>query len=235
MENEVVETKAQEALVTDTIKEEKKPQEESQEQINWKKFREAREKERKEKEAAERELAKKAEEVAALKAAMEAIVNPPKREYAEPEEQEETEDDRIKRQVEAALADQRRKDEQDRAERERKDLPKALATTYSDFDHVCSSENLDYLEFHYPEITLPYRNMPDNFDKWSAIYRAVKRFVPNVDSKDINKKIERNAMKPQSMSSAVVNQSKDVPPLIVDDQRRADNWARMQRIIKGGK
>lgn len=234
MDNEKIEAQQTEAVQPDIKKEEPKAQEETAEQINWKKFREAREKERKEKEAAERELARKAEEVAALKAAMEAIVNapPPSREE---QEREEPEDEKIKRAVREALAEQDRVNAEKRAKEEIENLPRRLATTYGDFDQVCNSENLDYLEFHYPEVTLPYRNTPDSFEKWSAIYRAVKRFVPNTDGKNVAKQVEKNLMKPQSMSSSVVNQSKDVPPMIIDDQRRADNWARMQRVIKGGK
>lgn len=230
---EVEQTKQPEVANTDTIKEAEKPQEESQEQINWKKFREARERERKEKEIAEKELAKKAEEVAALKAAMEAIVSKP--EPMQREEGDESEEEKIKRHVREALADQARKDNEEKAKKEVEELPKHLAQAYGDFDQVCNTENLDYLEFHYPEVATAYKKMPDNFEKWSSIYKAVKRFVPNSNSKEIQQKLDRNLMKPQSMSSGVVNQAKDVPPLVLDDQRRADNWQRMQRIIKGGK
>lgn len=210
-------------------------EEENPTQINWRKFREAREIERKQKEEAERIARQKAEEAEALKAALEAMVDkkvqPQRNEY----EEEETEDQRIQKKVEAALLDRERKLEDERRKREQVELPKKLASTYSDFNQVCSADNLDYLEFHYPEIAAPFKYMPDGFDKWSAVYQTVKRLVPNTDSKRDQKKAEKNFNKPQSMSVAGVTQTGDSAPMQLDDKRRADNWARMQRVMKGGK
>ena len=50
---------AEKQVNTQTQTAESKPLEETQEQINWKKFRETREKERKEKEAADKRAAEK--------------------------------------------------------------------------------------------------------------------------------------------------------------------------------
>lgn len=211
------------------------PKPETQEQINWKRFREAREVERKQKEAAEKDAARKAEEIAALKAAMESLVNKPARASDSYDATEETEDQRIQKKVDAALAERERQYEQQRLQKEQQEFPQRLVSTFSDFNQVCTSDNLDYLEYHYPEVAAPYKHLPDSYDKWAAIYKAVKRFVPNPDSGKDQRKAEKNFNKPQSMAVAGNTQTTDSAPIMLDEKRRQDNWARMQRIMKGGK
>lgn len=210
-------------------------EEENPNQINWKKFREAREIDRRQKEDAERISKQKAEEIEALKAALESVVDkrvaPQRNEY----EEEETEDQRIQKKVEVVLLERERKLEDDRRKQEQSELPKKLTHTYKDFNQVCSADNLDYLEFHYPEIAAPFKYMPDGFEKWSSVYQTVKRLVPNTDGKKDQRKAEQNFNKPQSMSIAGVTQTGDSAPAVLDEKRRSDNWARMQKVMKGGK
>lgn len=206
---------------------------ENPEQINWKKFREGREQDRKAKELAEREAAKKAEEVTALKMAMEAMLNKPQQ--STQETSDESEDDRITRRVEEALAKKEKQYEEDRIQREHQEFPHRLVANFSDFDQVCTAENLDYLEYHYPEVSAPYKHLPDGYDKWAAIYKAVKRFVPNPTSKTDQRKAEKNFNKPQSMSVAGTTQTTDSAPVMLDDKRRQANWQRMQRTMRGGR
>jgi hypothetical protein len=211
---------------------------ETQEQIHWRKFREEREKERKQRIVLEEETKRKSEEVTALKQAMEAILSKPAPSTNDLQGIDLSDEERIKNQVrsevEAVLASRDRELERQRQEREAKELPQKLNQTYSDFNEVCSTENLDYLEFHYPEIADAFKNQSDSFNKWANIYKAVKRFIPN--SKDAKKEkaaAERNLNKPQSMNAVGMASTGDVAPHKLDDQRRADNWARMQRIMKG--
>ncbi len=209
---------------------------ETQEQINWKKFREAREIERKQKEAAEKRANEKEAEAHALKAAMDAILNKPSNNHQTMASQEEdlSEDERIQRKVEIAIADRERKNEESRLKREQSEFPQRLNSTYSDFNQVCNADNLDYLEYHYPEVANAFSKMPDGYDKWATIYKAVKRFVPNPDSKKDQAKAEKNFNKPQAMSIAGKTQVGDTAPRSLDDKRRQDNWNRMQRVMKGG-
>ena len=212
------------------------PQEETQEQINWRKFREAREIERKQKNEAEKRASEKEAEAAALKAALEAIVNrpAPSNNYQTSEEREETEEQRIKRLVAETLEVERKKDQIEREKKDHAEFPQKLASTYKDFDKVCTSDNLDYLEFHYPEVANAFKRLPDGYDKWSDIYHAVKRFVPNTESKKEQAKADKNFSKPQAMSIAGKTQTGDTAPHNLDDKRKADNWKRMQQVMRGG-
>jgi hypothetical protein len=207
-------------------------------QINWKNFREQREKERKEKIAIEQEAQRKSEEIAALKAAMEAILNKQQPVSHQTESFEDMSDeDRIKKQVDAAvsaaLAEKAKIEEQQRREREAKEFPQKLVQVYSDFNAVCTADNLDYLEYHYPEVASAFKVQPEGFDKWSNIYKALKRFIPNTNAGKEAAKADKNLSKPQSMSVPGMAATGDSAPMVFDDKRRADNWARMQRVMKG--
>jgi hypothetical protein len=209
--------------------------EDTPEQINWKKFREAREKERKEKVEAEKRANEKEAEVSALKAAMEALVNKPESNNRQINEySEETEEERIARLVSQSLEKERRKHQEENLKREQTEFPQRLANDFKDFHQVCNSENLDYLEYHYPEVAEAYKEMPDGYSKWSKIYKAVKRFVPNPDSRKEQAKAEKNFMKPQAMSVSGKTQVGDTAPQSLDDKRKTDNWSRMQKVIRGG-
>ena len=227
---------AEKQVNTQTQTAESKPLEETQEQINWKKFRETREKERKEKEAADKRAAEKEAEAAALKSAMEALLNksqPQGQSYSE--QTEETEEQRIERKVQESLLRNEQKREEERRKRDVAELPQKLQSTFSDFNQVCSQENLDYLQYHYPEVAAGFKHAPDTFETWANIYKAMKRFVPNPDSKKDQARIEKNLAKPQSMSVPGSTQTGDHAPMDLSEKRRQDNWQRMQRVMKGAK
>lgn len=212
-------------------------QEETIEQINWRKFRKKREEERKQLEEEKIKNKKQAEEISALKSAIEAVVNKPSPQAMLPSDYaaEPTEEDKIKKYVQDAIESVDRKREEQRAVQETQQLPQKLNQAFSDFNNVCSHENLDYLEYHYPEVAAGYKHMPDSFEKWSSVYKAIKRFIPNPDAGKDQKKAERNTLKPQSMNSAGMTITGDSAPVFMDDKRRADNWARMQKVMRGAK
>jgi hypothetical protein len=212
---------------------ENKTTEDTQEQ-NWRKFREAREKERKEKEAAEKRAIEREAEAAALKAAMEALVNKPQP-TSQSEESEETEEQRIERKVQEMLLKNQRKMEEERQKKEIAELPQKLQHTFGDFNQVCSQENLDYFQYHYPEVAAGFKHAPDTFETWANLYKAMKRFIPNPDSKKDQARIEKNLNKPQSLSLPGMTQTGDHAPTEITEKRRQDNWARMQRVMKGTK
>lgn len=215
-----------------------KPAEETQEQINWKKFRETRERERKEKEAADKRANDREAEANALKLAMEALLNksqPQAQVQSYGEQPEETEEQRIDRRVQESLNRNEKNREVERRKREISELPQKLQSTFSDFNQVCSQENMDYLQYHYPEVAAGYKHAPDTFETWANIYKAMKKFVPNPDSGRDQKRIEKNLAKPQSMSIPGSTQTGDHAPTELSEKRRQDNWARMQRTIKGAK
>lgn len=224
---------SQDASVQKTAQEPEKP-----EDPNWKAFREARKKDRADREAAEKRAAEKEAEAAALKAAMEAAFtkNPNTyMTYREPTYEEETEDQKIEKKVQAALAARDEQYRQQQEEREVREYPNRLKQTYHDFNQVISQENLDYLDFHYPEVSRPLQRLNDGYDKWSDIYQAVKKFVPNHSTaKKEAQRAEANFAKPKSISSTGLTQPQSAPGShILSDERKASNWARMQQTLKG--
>jgi hypothetical protein len=234
------ESTVEETKINNTEKNEVEVQE-NQQETNWKKFREQREIDRREREAAEKRAKEKEAEAQALKAAMEAILNKQTpvqqqsygNQYSSDEEL--SEDDRIQKKVEAAIAVKEKQYEETRRQKEYQEYPQKLNSEYKDFNQVCSTDNLDYLEYHFPEVANAFKHVPDGYDKWANIYKAVKRFVPNLDSKKEAKKAESNFNKPQSMAVPGATPTGDTAPIMLDDKRRADNWARMQKVMKGSR
>ena len=106
---------------------------------------------------------------------------------------------------------------------------------YPDFNNVISQENLDYLDYHYPEVSRPLQRLNDGFEKWYDIYHAAKKFVPN--SKTAQKDAARadvNFNKPKSISSPSITQpGESMSSARISEEKRAQNWERMQRTLKG--
>jgi len=215
----------------------------TQEDPNWKAFREARKKDRAEREAAEKRAAEKEAEAAALKAAMEAAfakAGPiPQQQYYPQQENyhsEETEEQKIDKIVEAKIAAREAAAERARLEKEHREYPQRLTQTFSDFNQAIAQENLDYLDYHYPEVSRPLQELPDGFNKWAHIYHAVKKFVPNTaTAKKDAARAEANMNKPKSISSTGIMQ----PGEAVNrssyqeiEAKRAARYMEMQKIIK---
>ena len=211
---------------------------------NWRAFREARKKDRAEKEAAERKAAEKEAEVAALKTAMEAAFSngpsPQSQQYQQyygmNNEPEETEEQRLDRLVEQKLAKKEEQYRKQQEEQEQREYPRRLLRDMPDFNQVCSQENLDYLDYHYPEISRPLQRLGDGYDKWSDTYHAVKKLIPNqANAKKDAMRADINSNKPRSISSTGPSPTggKVIEPQQETEARRAENWARMQRVMKG--
>lgn len=211
--------------------------EETPEQINWRKFRQEREKERKQAEEMARIAQQKQKETEALKAALDAVLNKPQQHQQQHDpyyQDDETEDQKIEKKVQAALEKKEREYEERRNREEQQNFPVRLKQAHSDFDSVCNTTNLDYLEFHYPEVANGFKYMPDGFEKWTNIYKAVKRFVPNADVQREDMRADKNLAKPQSMST--MNQSPTGSVLSANqlsEQKKMENWKRMQKTLKG--
>ena len=224
-QNQIVEEKAVE-------------KEESQEQINWKRFREARDKERKQLAEETKRRGEKEKEAEALKAAMEALLDKKSAQnlqinddqYAQ---EEETDDQKIQKRIEQALEAREKQYYAKKKEQEKAELPNKLKETFKDFEAICTQDNIDYLEYHHPELARSLQKREDSFETWADVYNAVKRYVPNTNSKQLAQKAQNNLNKPQSMSVKGMTPTGDTAPQILDDKRRADNWARMERTRKG--
>ena len=213
---------------------------------NWRAFRAIRKKERAEKEAAERKAFEKEQEIAALKAAMEAAFSkgaPSPQAYQQYygmnqgfQQQEETDEQRIERIVQEKISKKEEEYRRQQLEYEQREYPTRLKRDFPDFAQVCSQENLDYLDFHYPEISRPLQRLAEGYDKWYDTYYAVKKLIPNHSTaKKEALRAEINSNKPRSMSSAVSS-----PPgeriresWQETEARRAERWAKMQQTLKG--
>lgn len=189
----------------------------TQEEINWKKFREKRkeEKESLEKSKKETDLLKKA--------LSEIIEKEPLVSKSEDVDEEESEENRIKRLIEETV----------RA-RESRDFPNKLRQAFSDFDDVCTTENIEYLEFKDPELATALKHMPDGFEKWSIVYGAVKKRIPQGSGEKEKRMMEANSKKPRASSipgSAQLGNDSSISYL--SDDRKSENWKKMQSILAG--
>jgi len=220
-------------------------QEEAQpENPNWKAYREQMKKTREEKRLAEKRAEEKEAEAAALRAAMEAAFSKQPNNYLGGStnlvdnsafQYEETEEQRIEKKVNAALAAREAAIEKERREKEQREYPQRLNQTYPDFEKIVTDENFDYLEYHYPEIVRPLKRLGEGFDTWSDVYHAIKKFVPNsTTAKKEAQRAEINQNKPKSMSGSTMTPSgESVSSARLTAERRAENWSRMQKSLKG--
>lgn len=231
MTEETKEIIQQETPITQNAETTQQEVSETPEQVNWRKYRMEREQERKAKLEAEEVARKKHEENLALQKALEAVVSKPTPSFQN--EVELDDDQKIEKKVEELLSKREKQREKERAEREMAELPRRLQSDLKDFNQVCTEENLDYLEYHYPEIAKAYKHMPENYDKWEGIYKLIKKFIPNKESHKESKKAESNLSKPGALSRPGMTQTGDHAPQMLDDAKRAANWERMQKVIKG--
>ena len=226
--------------------------EESPEEINWKKFRQEREKDRQEQVARKKKEEELEGQNKALKGVVEAFLN---KQPGMTQEQKETitasipvgefttgkdvidyVESKLSSDLEKnldRLLDKREKQrEQERRRQEAAELPNSLRKAIPDFDNVCSAQNLDYLEYHHPELAKSLEELPDSYNKWDRVYKAVKRYVPNPDSTKQQARADNNATKPRSVSN-MPNASRDEAPRQLDADRKKANFERMQRQMKG--
>lgn len=224
---------------------------ETVEEINWRKFRQEREKERKEKEEESRKRKELEAQNIAMREAMDAILNRPNSSNEKPQSEDDVQlgewasGEEVKKYVNKKISTdlakeisniiekKERENEQKKILEEQARLPKKLKEEFSDFDEVCNTENLDYLEYHHPEVARSLTRLPDNFDKWSDAYKAIKRYVPNVNSNKDKQRAEKNALKPKSASTQGITESKDQAPKYLTEERKKQNYERMMRQMKG--
>lgn len=223
------------AQVQDTTSATAAQAEESEQDRNWKKFREQREIERKQLEAEKKRASEKEKEAAALKAAMDSLLNKPEQRNGSQREEvdyfEDDEEKRIEKLVEKKMQEKERAFEETRRQRETQEMPDRLRQAHQDFDQICTPDNLDYLEYHYPEIAGAFGHMPNGIEKWTSVYKAVKRLVPNTDGKRTQAQAEKNLARPQAGAGSQAGQG--MAPTHLSEDRRAANWARMQKVLRG--
>lgn len=211
--------------------EQKNTDSQTDDEKNWKAFRDERKKEREQLHEAQKEAHQRKEEAKALKSAMDSLLDKPKNSSStDYDDDHDSEEKRIQREVERILSERDKKNASAEEERRKHEVPVRLRQDYNDFDKIVTTENLDYLEFKYPEVANALKHTPEGYDKWKNAYQAVKRFVPSAGQDP--KKAEDNLAKPRSMASGVASTG-DSAPVQVDDKRKADNWKRMQKIIRG--
>lgn len=213
--------------------EESPPIKTEENKVNWQRFREEKERDRKARLEAEKEAERRKQEVEALKAALEAVVSKPQlsnlNEYGQSEE---TDDQRVEKLVKAAIEKERERARQEDIKRETEQLPKRINQDFKDFNKVVTEENVDYLEYHHPEIANAFKYMPEGYDKWASLYKTVKKLIPNMDKQQDIKKIEHNLKKPQANVPNITDQAPQMQGWKMTEQRRMENWRRMQEDVK---
>ena len=230
----------QETNTSEEIKEEPKaqvetqevPQEETQEQINWKKFRADNLKNKKAKEEAELRAKEKAEETETLKNALAEVVN--KKSNVQDDGVEEDDNVRIQKEVERILAIKEAERENARKAQELSSLPQKLASAHSDFTAVCSEDNLLYFEYHFADQATAFKYMPDSFEKWDNLYKSIKRVMPDAAKKTHYEAVaEKNLNAPKSHATAAGIPKTGGTSLGLSDDAKKANWKNMQARMKG--
>lgn len=207
---------------------------EKEEDPNWRAIREARKKDKAEREAAEKRAQEALAQAEAMKAAMEAVFakNPPAQqpEYG----YEETEDQKIEKKIAQIIAQREQKAEQERLKREKEELPMRLRQAFPDYDKVVNEENGAYLEYHHPELLRTLLRQQETFESLSDTYRLVKKLIPGLETaKKDEAKTQTNLLKPKSSSSPTIMQPGEVlSDYRISEEKKAANWARMQRELK---
>lgn len=201
---------------------------------NWAVIREQRKADRKAREEAEKIASEERKRAEALNAALVALTNKPSNNQQQYTQQEESDDDQIKRRVDEIIKQREREFHAKKEEQETIEFPTRLRQNMPDFDKVCHPENLDYLDYHYPELSTPFKHMPEGYAKWEAIYKATKKLVPNLDRKQDQKRMEQNLAKPGSISSTGSTQGSGImSPTRLTEERKLENWKRMEKDRKG--
>lgn len=200
---------------------------------NWEKFRQKREEERKRLQEEEKGRKKAEKEAKLLREALQAQIHKTPEKEKEETDPWDVDAEYIRKDDFGKLVS--KYVEEEKKKKEQEELPTLLKTQMPDFDEVCTQENADYLEYHHPEIAEGIKYMPDGIKKWSVVYRAIKKYIPNAKNISQDKKrLEENSHKPQSASSGGVAQMGHNKTLgaMSDDQKKA-NWERMQQIMRG--
>lgn len=212
------------------------PTDDSPQDRDWRKWKEARQREREEAAKVEAARIKAENEAAALKAALEAVVNKPnnyQQQNSYSDDGGESEEVRIDRRVAEALAKREAEARKQKEIEDRQSLPVKLVNTFKDFNNVCTQENIDYLDYHHPELAKALGRNKDSFEGWADIYSAIKRYIPNPESLKDAKRADKNLAKPQSPTHSGMQPGAQQTTVKLDEKRRAENWARMQKTLKG--
>ena len=239
--------------------EEASQEEETPEQINWKKVREQQKidrerQEQKEKEAQEEKRRRAEAEAQAeiFKAALQSAQFDKGAPLSDAEQNQiiaDIEDDDIPmgrdikgfvaKYVADTIKNERTKWEkevqQQQQEKEKQEVPDRLRRTYNDFDDLMTKDNFDYLTYQHPEIAQALGYMPEGYDKWSNTYKMIKKLVPNaVGSSEERRRVEENRVKPQSVPGATGQPAGDVAPgrRLTQAQKQA-NYERLRALARG--
>jgi len=253
--NDIPEPQAeQEQPIVGSEGEQEEANEKTEEQINWKRFREQQKKERAEKEEERRKREESERQTEQMRQIVEALSSQQSTPMTEQQKddlvdilnlEDYTTGDQVAKYVkkvvnkdvesvvEKVLTRMEQKRDQERKEQEKQELPTKLKRDFSDWDKVCNNDNFDYLTYHYPEVAALYSKQEDSYEKWSGLYRTMKKLIPNIDRQEEQAKMERNANRPRSASTPGVSASTDRAPRVLTKERMEQNWERMKRQAKG--
>jgi len=166
-----------------------------------------------------------------LKRAFEAVVQ--KKEEYSPYDNEEPQEKIIEKKVEEIISKRDKERMQVEESRRQREESVIMQKEMPDFTDVCSTDNLAYLEYYYPEMATPLAMMKPGLEKNKLVYQAVKKHV-KMDNKSKDR-IDQNINKPKSVHSAISNEraSDENHAAYPTEERRSKVWAEMQRLMSG--
>jgi len=213
--------------------EEQSQEELTPEEINWRKFRQKRNEDRKNAEeahktaeVAQNQSKQKDEQIAALTTAIDNMLESKGKQSMTQSEQDKMISDLVDEDIPTGgevkgflkkfvpelikdvLNKNKEEERQRQSDRERKEMPNNLQKRHTDFKEIVHQENLDYLDYHYPDIAGALAHLPEGVEKWSSIYNTVKKLVPNVGKGDA-RRLDQNSQKPQAMTSTSASPSEE--------------------------
>lgn len=133
--------------------------------------------------------------------------------------------------IDKVLNERDQKRQQERQQEEQRSYPQRLSRDYPDIKEVVSQENLDYLEYHYPEIAEMYGNMPDGYDKYSKLYSTMRKLIPQTN-KTAAERAKRNLSAPQATGGRSATPSRDARATGLSKEQKRANYERMLREMK---
>ena len=225
----------------------------TEEEKNWKAFRDGRDSDRKAKEAAEQKASERQEQIDSMALAMaqmqagQSPTNPPISQQVTEELLGQLQTDDIptggeimqyfQKMLPEALEKHAAKSEEkrakDRAEEDAKQMPAKIRAANRDFDEIVTKENLDYLDYHHPLIAKGLERQGHTLEKWNDVYAAVKKYVPQMEKRDVAR-MDHNANKPQHVSQANAGVSAESGMTRrLSESEKAANYKRLVALARG--
>ena len=135
--------------------------------------------------------------------------------------------------IKEALTQNAEKNRIEQVARDKEEMPEKLKEMHKDFDDVVQKDNLQYLDYHFPEVSGVLNILPEGLDKWSRVYKMIKKLVPNTGRGDL-RRLEKNANKPQNVAAATAPPSNEQGyGRTLSEGEKKENYKRLIELSRG--